>query len=237
MPEQNKLASTLVELADTLVDDFDVIELLTLLVDRCVEILDISAAGLMLASPSAQLRMAASSSEAMRFVELFEIQAQEGPCFDCFRSGRSVVNVGLAGAGDRWPAFAPVAMEAGFRVVHALPMRLRGNVVGALNLFGETVIALSEEHEQAGQALADMATISILQERAAIESQVINAQLNRALTSRIAIEQAKGVLAERAGISVEEAFDRLRRFARRENLLLVDVAGAVVAGSLIDVDS
>jgi GAF domain-containing protein len=236
MPEQTRLSSTLVELADTLVDEFDVIDLLTLLVDRCVEILDIAAAGLMLASPAGELRMAASSSEAMRFVELFEIQAQEGPCLDCYRSGRAVVNDDLASDRARWPSFSPVAVEAGFRSAHALPMRLRGHVVGALNLFDDAPRALSVDDHHAGQALADMATISILQDRAAIEAQLINAQLNRALTSRIAIEQAKGVLAERAAISVEEAFDRLRRFARRENLLLNNVARAVVEGTLVDVD-
>ncbi|MFL6205099.1 MAG: GAF and ANTAR domain-containing protein [Acidimicrobiales bacterium] len=235
MPDQTRLTSTLVELADTLVDDFDVIDLLTLLVDRCVDILEISAAGLMLATPARELRMAASSSEAMRLVELFEIQAQEGPCLDCYRSGRAVVNDDLA-TDDRWPVFSPVAVRAGFRSAHALPMRLRGNVVGALNLFGDSARALSVDDHHAGQALADMATISILQDRASIEAQLLNAQLNRALTSRIAIEQAKGVLAERAGITVEEAFDRLRRFARRRNVRLAEVARSVVEGHLLEVE-
>jgi len=236
MPDQNRLTNTLVELADTLVDDFDVIDLLTLLVDRCVEILDIRAAGLMLASPAGDLRMAASSSETMRLVELFEIQAQEGPCLDCYRSARAVVNDDLASDDGRWPSFSPVAVDAGFRSAHALPLRLRGKVVGALNLFGDAARALSVDDHHAGQALADMATISILQDRASIEAQLINAQLNRALASRIAIEQAKGVLAERAGISVEDAFERLRGYARGNNLLLAEVARSVVEGRLLDLD-
>jgi GAF domain-containing protein len=234
MPELNKLTTTLVELADTLVDDFDVIDLLTLLVDRSVEILDVTAAGLMLASMDGDLRLAASSSETMRLVELFEIQAQEGPCVECYRSGRPVLNLGLAGLQRRWPTFAPVAVAAGFGSAHALPMRLRGHIVGALNLFGDATHELSDDDVLAGQALADMATISILQDRAALAAQTITDQLNRALTSRIAIEQAKGVLAERAGMSVDTAFGRMRRYARDRNLRLVDVAHQIVDGSLTD---
>src|SRR5688500_18334744 len=135
MPREAQLARTLVELADTLVDDFDVVELLTLLADRCVEVLNVSAAGLMLVAPEGDLRVVASSSEEMRLVELFELQSQEGPCPDCYRTGEATLSRNLAKEEDRWPQFGPVALKAGFQSVHALPMRLRGVTIGALNLF------------------------------------------------------------------------------------------------------
>jgi hypothetical protein len=208
------LARTLVELADTLVDDFDVVELLTLLTDRCVEVLDVSAAGLMLVAPDGGLRVVASSSDAMRVLELFEVQSEEGPCMDSYRTGRAVVNEDLAAGTERWPRFAPVALEAGFRSVHALPMRLR------------------EGDVHAAQAFADVATIAILQHRAVAEAQVLNEQLHHALNSRIAIEQAKGMISAGAAIDMEAAFARLRAFARNHNRRLVDVARDVGAGIL-----
>lgn len=232
MPREVLVARTLIELADTLVDDFDVVELLTRLVDRCVEVLGVSAAGLMLLAPEGDLRLAASSSEAMRVVELFELQSQEGPCLDCYRTGEPVVNQDLAIVNGRWPNFAPVALEAGFRSVHALPLRLRGQVIGAVNLFRTDERAMHSVDILAGQALADMATITILQHRAAVESQVLNEQLNFALNSRVLIEQAKGVLTERAGIDMEQAFTRLRNHARNHNLRLVDVAQQVIDRTL-----
>ena len=232
MPREVLLARTLVELADTLVDEFDVVELLTLLVDRCVEVLGVSAAGLMLVAPEGDLRLAASSSEAMRVVELFELQSQEGPCLDCYRTGSPVVNQDLAIVNGRWPNFAPVALEAGFRSVHALPLRLRGQVIGAVNLFRADEGALDDLDVLAGQALADMATIAILQHRAAVESQLLNEQLNFALNSRVLIEQAKGVVSERAGIDMQEAFSRLRNYARNHNLMLVDRAQQVIDRTL-----
>ena len=232
MPREVLVARTLIELADTLVDDFDVVELLTRLVDRCVEVLDVSAAGLMLLAPEGDLRLAASSSEAMRVVELFELQSQEGPCLDCYRTGEPVVNQDLAIVNGRWPNFAPVALEAGFRSVHALPLRLRGQVIGAVNLFRTDEGAMHAVDILAGQALADMATITILQHRAAVESQVLNEQLSFALNSRVLIEQAKGVLTERAGIDMEQAFTRLRNHARNHNLRLVDVAQQVIDRTL-----
>jgi GAF domain-containing protein len=225
------LARTFVQLADTLIDDFDVIELLTTLADRCVEVLDVSAAGLMLVSPEGELRVVASSSEAMRVVELFEIQSQEGPCLDCYRMRRPVLNQHLGRVGGRWRNFEPVALEAGFRSVHALPMRLRGDVIGALNLFRSDHGDLEEADVETGQALADVATITILQHRAVLESQLVNAQLSQALSSRIVIEQAKGVLAERLGENMEEAFARMRSHARNHNLKLADVADSIISGT------
>jgi GAF domain-containing protein len=233
MPKEALLVRTLVELADSLVDDFDVVELLSLLADRCVEVLGVSAAGVMLAAPEGDLRVVASSSEAMRVVELFELQSDEGPCLDCWRSGEAVLlDEDLAVVGGRWPRFAPVAVEAGFRSAHALPMRLRGTVIGALNLFGPNEGALSAEDVVAGQALAAVATIAILQQRVATESRVLIDQLNTALTSRVVIEQAKGVLAERAGLSMESAFEAMRRYARDRNLRLADVAKGVIDRAL-----
>jgi GAF domain-containing protein len=232
MPREVLVARTLIELADTLVEDFDVVELLTRLVDRCVEVLGVSAAGLMLLAPEGDLRLAASSSEAMRVVELFELQSQEGPCLDCYRTGEPVVNQDLAIVNGRWPNFARVALEAGFRSVHALPLRLRGQVIGAVNLFRTDEGAMHAVDILAGQALADMATITILQHRAAVESQVLNEQLSFALNSRVLIEQAKGVLTERAGIDMEQAFTRLRNHARNHNLRLVDVAQQVIDRTL-----
>jgi GAF domain-containing protein len=230
------LARTFVELADTLIADFDVVELLTTLADRCVEVLDVSAAGLMLASPEGELRVVASSSEAMRLVELFELQSQEGPCLDCYRTRQPVLNQHLGRGEGRWHRFEPVALEAGFRSVHALPMRLRGDVIGALNLFRADQGDLEEADVETGQALADVATITILQHRAVLESQLVNAQLSQALHSRIVIEQAKGVLAERLGLDMEEAFGRMRTHARNHNLKLVDVAESIIDGTA-DVES
>ena len=226
------LARTFVDLVDTLVDDFDVVELLTLVADRCVEVLDVAAAGLMLVAPEGDLRVVAFSSEAVRVVELFELQAQEGPCLDAYRSGAAIVNQDLTKVGSRWPNFTPVATDAGFKSVHALPMRLRGVIIGALNLFRAEQGDLEESDVVAAQALADVATIAILHHRAASEAQLVNEQLTLALNSRIIIEQAKGVLAERIGLDMDQAFVRLRKYARDHNLRLVDVAHGVVQGTL-----
>ena len=233
MSREDTLATTLVALADTLVDHFDVVDLLTLLVDRSVELLGVSAAGLMLVGTDGILGLAASSDETMRMVELLELQAEQGPCLDCYRSGEQVLNVHLDAVPGRWPTFTPVAIDAGFHTVHALPLRLRGRILGGLNLFSTEPGDLSAADAAAGQALADMATIAILQHRAASEAQLINEQLQHALTSRIIIEQAKGMLAERAGIDMVESFARLRTHARSNNLRLVDVAETFIDGGLV----
>jgi GAF domain-containing protein len=233
MPREGLLTRTFVELADTLVDDFDVVELLTLLAHRCVEMLDVAAAGLMLVSPEGDLRVIASSSEEMRLVELFEIQAQEGPCPDCYRTGEPTFHGNLARDDGHWPRFGPVAVEAGFLSVQALPMRLRGVTIGALNLFRTETGSLEESDIVAAQALADVATIAILQHRAAIQAHLLVDQLNHALNSRVMIEQAKGILAERAGLDMEGAFAWLRKHARDHNQLLVDVAGSIIEGNLM----
>ena len=232
MPTEVQLARTLVELADTLVADFDVVELLTRLTDRCVEMLGVGAAGLMLAGPNGELRVMASSSEAMRVLELFELQAEEGPCLDCYRSGKPVMGHDLAVVTSRWPRFSAEALAAGFRSVQALPMRLRGTIIGALNLFHIETGEMRTSDVQSAQALADIATIAVLQHRAALEAQVVVEQLNAALNSRILIEQAKGMTAERLGLDMEGAFSVLRSHARSHNLRLVDVARDVTEGRL-----
>lgn len=232
MTREALLASTLVELADTLVDEFDIVDLLTLLSDRCVEVLDADAAGIMLVAPDGELRVMASSSDAMRMVELFELQSQEGPCLDCYRTGEPVVNQDLASADGRWPLFAPIALSAGFGAADAIPMRLRKQTIGALNLFQSNPGSLGQQDLKAAQALADIATIAILQHRAMHEARTVNDQLNHALTSRIIIEQAKGVLAERQHLDMHDAFARLRNHARNHNRRLGDVAVDVVEGRL-----
>ena len=232
MTREAQLARTLVELADSLVADFDVVEVLSLLVDRCVEVLEVAAAGLMLVGPDGDLRVMASSSEAMRVLELYELQAEQGPCLDCYLTGKPVMDQDLGSGDSRWPKFGAEALAAGFHSVQALPMRLRGVVIGALNLFHIETGEMSAADVSAAQALADVATIAILQHRASHEAQVVNQQLQHALNSRIVIEQAKGMVAERAGLNMQQAFGALRAHARNHNLRLIAVAEAVIAGDL-----
>jgi GAF domain-containing protein len=226
------LSRTFVELADTLVNDFDVVELLTLVADRCVEVLDVDAAGLMLLAPEGDLRVMASSSEAMRVLELFELQTEEGPCLDCYHTGEPVVNQDLAMVNGRWPRFAPEALEAGFHSVHALPLRVHDRIIGALNLFHAELGEIGEVDIAVAQAFADVASIAILQYRATLESQLLNEQLHHALNSRVVIEQAKGMVAERKDLDMEQAFSVLRAYARNHNLRLADVAHDVIVGTL-----
>lgn len=232
MTREADVIRSLVDLADTLVEDYDVVDLLTGLTDRCVQLLDVSAAGVMLASPNGDLRLVASSSEAMRIVELFELQAQEGPCLEAFRTGERVEHENLRAGSGRWPRFSAVALKAGFQSASALPLRLRDRTIGALNLFKAEQTPLDEADVLVARALADLATISALQHRAAADAQRVNEQLANALTSRIVIEQAKGVVFERAGIDMAEAFSRLRSYARNNNLRLTDVAQAAIDGAL-----
>jgi GAF domain-containing protein len=223
---------SLVEMADTLVDDYDVVDLLTGLADRCVNLLGVSAAGVMLASPAGGLGLVASSSEAMRLLELFELQAQEGPCLDAFRTGQRVEHENLEAGSGRWPSFSAAALQAGFRSAFALPLRLREVTLGALNLLSTTRTPMDEADVIVARAFADLATLSIVQHRATADAQRLNEQLSAALSSRVVIEQAKGVISERAGVDLAQAFSRLRRFARNGNLRLTDVAQAAIDGTL-----
>jgi GAF domain-containing protein len=232
MTREADVVRSLVEMADTLVDDYDVVDLLTGLTDRCVDLLGVSAAGVMLASPAGGLGLVASSSEAMRLLELFELQAQEGPCLDAFRTGQPVAQQNLAAGPGRWPSFSAAAVQSGFRSALALPLRLREATVGALNLLSVTQTPMAEADLIVARAFADLASLSIVQHRAATEAQRLNEQLSAALASRVVIEQAKGVISERAGVDLAEAFSRLRRFARNHNRRLTDVAQAAVDGTL-----
>ena len=224
------LSETFVELTDTMVADFDIIDFLHVLTRRSVELLDVSAAGLLLADPRGELRVVAASSEAARLLELFQLQNDQGPCLDCFRSGQPVSATDLS-ADQRWPRFADAAGEGGFAAVQALPMRLRDQVIGALNLFRGTAGAFDADSVHIGQALADVATISLLHERNMRHRDTLNEQLQTALNSRVVIEQAKGKLAERLGIDVDQAFTLLRDQARNHNQRLSDLARAFVDGT------
>ncbi|HEX9031972.1 MAG TPA: GAF and ANTAR domain-containing protein [Streptosporangiaceae bacterium] len=228
---EQRLAETFVELADTLVADFDVIDFLQLLAARCVELLDVAAAGIMLADKNGSLVAVAASDERARLLELFEIQNDEGPCRDCYQLGATIVNVDLDDARDRWPQFAEHAVTSGFRLANALPLRLRSQVIGVLNLFHTEQAGLGEPQLRLAQALADAATIGILQQRSIRQGEIVAGQLQAALTSRVVIEQAKGVLAERLGISVDHAFDVLRAGARSRNRLLSEVAWDIASGA------
>jgi transcriptional regulator with GAF, ATPase, and Fis domain len=218
------LSDTFVDLADTMVADFDVIDFLHMLTDRSVALLAASAAGVVLADPRGELRVAAASSEAAGLIELFQIQNDQGPCLDCFRTGQPVTAADLTRADQRWPRFAATAVQAGFRTVEALPMRLRDQVVGALNLFRATPGPFAAADLRIGQALADVATIGLLQERSLRRTEILAEQLQGALNSRVTIEQAKGKLAERLTINMGDAFQMLRDYARNSNQHLTDVA-------------
>jgi GAF domain-containing protein len=226
------LARAFVDVSDTLVLDFDVVDFLSVLAGRCVELLGVSEAGLMLADSEGVLRVAASSSDTMKLLELFELQHNDGPCVDCYRTKAPVREDDLHGAVSRWPRFAPEAIAAGFHSVYALPMRLRDQVIGSLNLLRAEPGLLDGDGLLVGQALADVATIGILQHRAASESRLITEQLQYALNSRILIEQAKGVLSARGGLDMDKAFGLMRQYARNHSQRLVDVAGAIADRSL-----
>lgn len=224
---EQRLAGVLVELADTLVEDFDVIDFLDNLTVRCVELLTVDAAGVALADSDGRLRSAAASMERARLLELFELQTDAGPCVDAYRTGKPVVNADLAENENRWPRFATAAREAGFVSVHALPLRLRGDVIGALNLFCIQAADLSESDQRIGQALADVATIGILQHRGTQHAELVADQLQIALNSRVIIEQAKGILAERGDLTMDLAFEAMRAHARRSHQRLSDLARAI----------
>jgi GAF domain-containing protein len=220
-----RTARVFVEMADTLVDDFDVIEFLQMVTLRTSELTNVSACGLLLADQRGRLQFMAASEERAELLELFQVQAEEGPCQDCFHEGNPVVNADLTEASDRWPLFAPRAVSSGFRSVHAFPLRLRQDLIGALNLFGsETGVLLDETDITVVQAMADVATIGLLQERAIRHGEVLTEQLQNALNSRVVIEQAKGVIAQALGCSVDEAFDRLRAYCRRNHKRLSQTA-------------
>jgi GAF domain-containing protein len=229
---ERRLAEVFVLLADTLVADFDVVDVLDQLVQACVDPLGSMAAGLLLDDQRGHLTVMASSAESSRLVELFQVQNEQGPCLDCYRTRQPVSVPDLTAAIGRWPLFAPVAIEQGFRSVHALPLRLRDNAIGALNLFHDESTPLDDDDLRIAQALADTATIGILQQRALNASSILSEQLQNALNSRIAIEQAKGVLAATGDVDMDRAFELLRSHARNNNLRISDLARQVATRSL-----
>lgn len=226
------LAETFVRLADTLVDDYDVVELLDQLVGACLALLDVTAAGLLLDDQRGTLAVVASSTEETHVLETLQIQHSEGPCWDCFRTGEVVTSTDLHAELQRWPLFAPAAVGAGFHAVAAVPLRLRNETLGALNLFQNLPRPLPSPQVRLAQALADVATIAILQRRSTHRSTMIAEQLQAALQSRVVVEQAKGVLRERHEIGMDTAFQMLRKHARDHNLKLTAVSLAVVRGEL-----
>ncbi|TCO62196.1 GAF and ANTAR domain-containing protein [Actinocrispum wychmicini] len=226
------LASTFVDLADTLVADFDVIDFLHTLATRSVELLDADAAGIMLADPQGDLHVMASSAEEARLLELYELQNNEGPCLDCFRSGRPVAQDDLSAMRTVWPTFTQRLQQLGYRSAQALPMRLRDETIGALNLFRTRPGLLGEADLGIGQAMADVATVGLMQERAIATRELLATQLQTALTSRVQLEQAKGMLAQRTGLPMGQAFQVMRDYARSHNRRLSDVAAQIVDGSI-----
>jgi hypothetical protein len=231
---ETRLLAAFVQLADTMVDDYDVVDLLHQLATDCVEILDVAAAGLLLSSQRSRddLQILASSTEQARLLELFQLQSNEGPCLDCVRTGEPVLVPDLHAAVQRWPRFAPQALREGFARVHAVPLRLRRETIGALNLFGGQSGPLPDQDLLVARALADTATIGILQQRAIRRGEILTEQLEYALNSRIVIEQAKGVLAQAGNLDMDQAFQALRGYTRSHNARLSDTAHRVVTGAL-----
>jgi transcriptional regulator with GAF, ATPase, and Fis domain len=225
---QAKLAQRFVTLADTLVDDYDVVEVLDGLMGTCLELLEVEEAGLLITDPNGALQRIASSSEEARLLELLQVQNGEGPCYVAVDTGETVIVDDIAQGRERWPGFAEQALGMGFRSVYAFPMRLRDAVVGGLNLFGTDRNALDQDSRVIAKALADIATIGILQQRTLHRSSLLAENLQRALNTRIVVEQAKGVLSERGGIPMEQTFDLLRGYARSHQMKLSDLAEAVV---------
>jgi transcriptional regulator with GAF, ATPase, and Fis domain len=228
---ERQLAEAFVELADTLVDDFDVMDFLHQVTVRCAQLLGVSAAGVLLTDQRGTLRVVAASTEQTRLLELLQLQTDQGPCPECFHTGQPIAVADLTTAADRWPRFVAEARQMGFASVHALPMRLRTDVIGALNLFDTQPCALDQDTIRLGQALADVATIGLLQARAIRHRETLAEQLQTALNSRVLIEQAKGVIAERRHLDMDQSFSLLRGTARTSNRRLSELARAVVDGS------
>ncbi|WP_399881838.1 GAF and ANTAR domain-containing protein [Streptomyces sp. BBFR51] len=235
---ESQLTEVFVEVADSLTDDFDVIDFLQKLSVRCMDLLDVAAVGILLADDNGKLHVLAASDEDTRLLELFALQHDEGPCVDCYNDGMPRIDVSLTdpNAVTLWPQFARGAQDTDFVVTNALPMRLRGRVIGALSLFQTVPEPLADQDLSLAQALADVATIAILQQRTLAHSEAERDQLQYALNSRIVIEQVKGVLAERWQTSIDEAFGIFRAYARAHNRKLSDLARGVAEGKQ-DTDS
>jgi GAF domain-containing protein len=229
---ERQLVTTFIELADTLVEDFDVVEFFSLLTERVVELGIATQAGILLADETGSLRYMAASNEQTQLLELFQVQSHEGPCQDCYRTGTPVSVAHLEDEGERWPQFVPKAVATGFAAVHAVPLRLRDTVLGALNLFSDHPGAIDPDNLAVVQAMADVATIGLVQQRELHRAHTVEAQLQHALHSRIAIEQSKGIIFEQADVSMSDAFGMMRTYARNTNTKLSDTARHIVDGTL-----
>jgi transcriptional regulator with GAF, ATPase, and Fis domain len=229
-PRETRVLNAVVSLVDTLLDDFDTVELLTDLTEHCALLLDVEAAGLLLADTRQHLHLMAATSERSQELELFQIQADEGPCLDCYAHGQIVVVSDLSLERQRWPLFVPAATDAGYVSVHAVPMRAGGSVLGALGLFGTHSGDLDEADLLVARTLAHIASVTILQDHAPNEA-TVGTQLRAALNSRVVVEQAKGYLRERFDISVEDAFAMLRQHARVHGQHLTQTAQILISDS------
>jgi hypothetical protein len=228
-----RLLRTFAVLADTLTAEYEVVDLLQTLVDACREFLDITDAGILLADGDGRLEVLASTNERSELIELMQLAAGDGPCIECYRTGQPVSIPDVAADDDEWSRFREGAAAQNYGALHAFPMRLRELKIGSLNLFADASGELSETDRVTAQALADVATIGILHERATSPDQrEIDAQVQQAFESRAVIEQAKGVIAYQHRILVDDAFRLLRTYARSHQLTLVHVAQAVVGRTL-----
>lgn len=234
LDREGHLVRVFVSMADTLVSNFDVVDLFHELVASSTELLDVAQAALLVADGDGELRVVAASSQSTGVLELLELENRGGPGAEAFRKGQPVLSGSLDGtdAKARWPEFSAAVREAGFSAVTAVPMRLRDQVLGALDLFLTETVDLTDDDLTVAKALADLATIAILQERSAIDDRTLIQQLRTALESRVVIEQAKGLVAQQAGLGMEEAFGRIRQYARNNNQRLRDVAAELVSGDL-----
>ena len=224
---ETSIITAFVTMADTLTTDFDVVDLLHTLVEECAELLNIEAGGLMLADSEGHLQLMTSTSEHADLVEIMQLAADAGPCIDSFTTGIAVSVPDIQQSGGRWPAFQKTALQQGFHSAHATPMKLRGQIIGTMNLFGTARNEVSPRDAALAQALADVATIGILQERLIREGNVVAEQLHNALDSRIIIEQAKGIVAHSLSVDMPDAFSVLRSYARNNNLTIRSVAEQV----------
>ena len=229
MISTSHLSDLFVEVADTLVDDFDLIDFLHHVATNAAEITSSTAVGLMLDDHEGNLRFMAASSEDARLLELFQLQNSEGPCLDAHDTGEEVADIMIEESTERWPVFAPRAIELGLRSAHCFPLRLRDQVIGAMNTFRAEALPMNPEERRVARALADLATIGLMQERALRRAEELTEQLQFALNSRIVIEQAKGAVARTLDVGVDDAFGVLRGYARQHRLRLTDVARDVVA--------
>lgn len=227
-PRETRILTAVVTLVDSLLHDFDVVELLTELTEHCAQLLDVASAGLLLSDPHGRLHLMAATSEQTQELELFQLQADEGPCLDCFATGEPTSVPNLSAAGPRWPRFVPAATEAGFASVHAVPMRAAGLVLGALGLFGTDVGELTDADQLLAQTLAHIACVAILQEHSPTPATIVP-PLRAALVSRVLVEQAKGFISETLDVSVAEAFALLRQYAQTSGGHMTEVARQLVA--------